>query len=94
MATLHGVRLQIGLVLEADLAHEARDKLGSWRLSQVRPEPGAIQNILWMVHVRLDQSLLVPSVMPQQDGSRLGRFTEDGRNILDLPILLGLDVGW
>ncbi len=92
MAALHRKRLHGRIVVAADVAHEAVHGADPGRAGGALAQASLLQHLLLLVHVLLDQTLLVPPGVPQQDGRRLGRLSEDGGDLFDLPVLLALDL--
>jgi hypothetical protein len=92
VVALHGKGLHAWRVVTADFAHEAILDLESGRTGHVLTQTGFVENLVLLVHVLLNQTLLVPPHIPHEDGCGLVGLAEDVGDFFYLTILLGLDV--
>ena len=93
MSALHGERVHIRVVVTADVADEARELLNlGWVGGRVLAKSCRLQDLIHLLHVLVDQALLVPAQVSEEDGGGFGRLAEDARHLTDLLILLCLDL--
>lgn len=67
VVALQRVGLQTWPVFTADIAGKALDDLRFGRLFRIWPKPGSFEYLLRAIHIRLDQSFLVPPEVSKQD---------------------------
>jgi hypothetical protein len=92
MVALHGKRLHSRCIITANVAHETIDNFQTRRGSDILTKTSFLQDLLLLVHVLLNQTLLVPAHIAHEDGCRFMWLTENVGDLFYLPILLVLDV--
>ena len=91
---LQRVRVQPGPVLAADVAHEPKGGLlQSGGPAQGGAQAGVVEYVVGRVHVLLDQALLLPLEVAEEDGALFQRQAQDARQIANLLVLFQAHVG-